>query len=96
MYPMSQFAIISEFRTMMEKLDIEHDESFWRGYYFFANTQPLVTGALGIGFRANNNGIKFYLERSAWLAIRNLLRRAWEHPEVRRLWDEEMMRYGEL
>jgi hypothetical protein len=25
-----------------------------------------------------------------------LLRRAWEHPEVRRLWDEEMLRYGEI
>ena len=96
MYPMSQFAMISEFRTMMEKLDVEHDQSFWRGYYFFANTQPFVTGGLGVGFRANHNGIKFHLERSAWLAIRKLLRRAWEHPEVRRLWEEEMMRYGEL
>lgn len=96
MYPMSQFAMIAEFRTMMERLDVEHDQSFWRGYYFFAHTQPLVTGGLGVAFRANHNGITFHLERSAWLAIRNLLRHAWEHPEVRRLWEEEMLRYGEL
>ena len=96
MYPMSQFAMISEFRTMMERLDVERDQSFWRGYYFFAYTQPLVTGGLGVAFRANHNGITFHLERSAWLAFRNLLRRAWEHPEVRRLWDEEMLRYGEI
>ncbi len=96
MYPMSQFAMISEFRTMMEKLDAEQDQSCWRGYYFFAYTQPLVTGGLGVAFRANHNGITFHLERSAWEAIRSMLRRAWEHPEVRRLWDLEMMRYGEM
>jgi hypothetical protein len=96
MYPISQFAMISEFRTMMERLDVEHDQSFWRGYYFLAYTQPLVTGALGIAFRANHNGITFHLERDAWLAIRTMLRHAWEHPEVRRVWDEESMRYGEL
>jgi hypothetical protein len=96
MYPMSQFAMISEFRTMLERFDVEHENSSWRGYYFYACTQPLNTGTLGVSFRANHNGITFYLERSSWLAIRNLVRRAWEHPEVRRLWEEEMLRYGEL
>lgn len=96
MYPMSQFAMISEFRTMLERFDVEQENSSWRGYYFFASTESLVTGGLGIAFRANHNGITFHLERNPWLAIRNMVRRAWEHPEVRRLWEEEMMRYGEL
>jgi hypothetical protein len=96
MYPMSEFAMISEFRAMLERFDSEHDRSFWRGYYFFAYTAMLETGEIDIAFRANNNGITFHLERAAWLAFRNLLRRAWEHPEVRRLWDEEMLRYGEI
>jgi hypothetical protein len=96
MYPMSEFAMISEFRAMLERFDSEHDRSFWRGYYFFAYTAMLETGEIDIAFRANNNGITFHLERAAWLAFRNLLRRAWEHPEVRRLWDDEMLRYGEI
>jgi hypothetical protein len=96
MYPMSEFAMISEFRAMLERFESEHDRSFWRGYYFFAFTSKLETGEIDIAFRANNNGITFHLERAAWLAFRNLLRRAWEHPEVRRLWDEEMLRYGEI
>jgi hypothetical protein len=96
MYPMSEFAMISEFRAMLDRFDSEHDRSFWRGYYFFAFTLKLETGEIDIAFRANNNGITFHLERAAWLAFRNLLRRAWEHPEVRRLWDEEMLRYGEI
>ena len=96
MYPMSEFAMISEFRAMLEHFDWEHDRSFWRGYYFFASTSKLESGEIDIVFRANHNGITFHLERGAWLAIRNLLRRAWEHPEVCRLWDEEMLRYGEM
>ena len=96
MYPMSQFAMISEFRAMMERLNVEHDQNFWRGYYFLAYTEQLEDGALGVAFRANHNGITFHLERSAWLAIRNLIQRAWQHPEVQRLWEEETLRYGEL
>ena len=93
---MSEFAMISEFRAMLERFDSEHDRSVWRGYYFFAHATKLDDGEIGIVFRANDNGITFHLERSVWATLRNLLHRAWKHPEVRRLWDEEMLRYGEL
>jgi hypothetical protein len=95
-YPMSEFAMISEFRAMLGRFDSEHDRSVWRGYYFFAHATKLDDGEISIVFRGNDNGITFHLERSVWLTLRNLLRRAWEHPEVRRLWDEEVLRYGEL
>jgi hypothetical protein len=31
-----------------------------------------------------------------WQAIQNLFRRAWQAPEVRRLWDALAREYGEL
>ncbi len=96
MYPMSEYAMISEFRGMLGRFDSERKNSFWRGYYFFAYTLKLETGEIGVSFRANDNGITFTLERASWLAFRKLLQRAWEHPEVRRLWDEEALRYGEI
>ena len=95
-YPMSEFAMISEFRTMLERFDSEHDRSVWRGYYFFAHATKSESGEIDVVFRANDNGITFHLEHTIWLTIRNLVHRAWEHPEVCRLWDEEVLQYGEF
>jgi hypothetical protein len=94
--PLSEFVIICEFRAMMERFDAGHERSFWRGYYLSAYTTKLESGEIVVTFRFNENGIMFELERDSWLAFRNLLRRAWEHPEVRRLWDDEVLRYGEF
>jgi hypothetical protein len=93
---MSEFAMISEFRTMLERFDSEHDRSVWRGYYFFAHATKSESGEIDVVFRANDNGITFHLEHTIWLTIRNLVHRAWEHPEVCRLWDEEVLQYGEF
>ena len=81
---------------MMERFDAGQERSFWRGYYFSAYTTKLESGEIVVTLRFNENGIMFDLERDSWLAFRNLLRRAWEHPEVRRLWDDEVLRYGEF
>lgn len=94
--PMSEFIIICEFRAMMERFDAEQERSFWSGYYLSAYTTKLESGEIVITFRFNENGIMFELERGSWLAFRSLLRRAWEHPEVRRLWADEVLRYGEF
>lgn len=94
--PMSEFVTICEFRAMMVRFDSEHEGSFWRGYYFSAYTTKLESGEIVVTFRCNENGITFDLERGSWRAFRNLLRRAWEHPEVCRLWESEVLRYGEF
>ncbi len=96
MYPISDFVMICEFRAMLEQFDCEREQSFWRGFYFLAYTGKSESGEIVVTFRANENGITFHLESGAWKAFRNLLRRAWEHPEVRRLWDGEVLRYGEF
>lgn len=94
--PMGEFVTICEFRAMMERFDSEQEGSSWRGYYFSAYTNRSEGGEIVVTFRCNENGITFDLEGGYWLTFRNLLRRAWEHPEVRRLWDDEVLRYGEF
>jgi Uncharacterised protein family (UPF0175) len=94
--PMGEFVTICEFRAMMDRFDSEQEGSFWRSYYFSAYTTRLESGEIVVTFRCNENGIMFDLERGAWLAFRNPLGRAWEHPEVRRLWEDEVLRYGEF
>lgn len=93
---MSEFVTICEFRAMMERFDAEHEGSFWRGYYFSAYTTKSESGEIAITFRFNEAGIAFDLELGSWLAFRSLLGRAWEHPVVRRLWNYEVLRYGEF
>ena len=61
-----------------------------------AYTKKLETGEVVLTFRFNENGIIFDLERGSWQAFRNLLHRASKHPEVRRLWDDAVLRYGEF
>ncbi|MGB6133303.1 MAG: hypothetical protein WBG54_16105 [Acidobacteriaceae bacterium] len=95
-FPMSEFVMICEFRAMMERFDPDHVGSFWRGYYLSTWSTKLDGGEISVTLRVNESGITFHLERSAWQAFRNLLRRAWEHPEVRRLWEGEVLRYGEF
>jgi len=80
----------------MERFDSDSEQSHWRGYYLSAYTTKLRTGEIAVTFRLNENGIQFDLERGSWQTFRNLVRRAWEHPEVRRLWNEMVLRYGEF
>jgi hypothetical protein len=94
--PMYEFVMICEFRAMMERFDCDSEQSHWRGYYLSAYTTKLETGEIVVTFRLSENGIQFDLERGSWQTFRNLARRAWEHPEVRRLWNEMVLRYGEF
>lgn len=94
--PLYEFVMICEFRAMLERFDADHEESLWRGYYLTAYTTKLETGHFVVTFRFNENGIQFDLERGSWQAFQSLVRRAWEHPEVRRLWNEMVLRYGEF
>ena len=81
---------------MLEEFDPNREDSCWRGYYFFAYTAKSDAGRYLVSFRSEANGITFTFSQSDWSAIRDMMRRAWEKPEVRRLWDQQAIEYGEM
>jgi len=95
-YPVCGYPRIAEFRRLLEELDLERDLCQWQGYYFYAHTEILENDERGVFFFARENGITFGFPMEHWQSIRNLFRRAWQAPEVRRLWDALALEYGEL
>jgi hypothetical protein len=95
-FPILQFVTICEFRAMMERFEPEQDESYWRGYYFSAYASKTAGSEVVITLRLNESGITFHLDCTAWQTFRDLLRRAWELPEVRRFWNDMVLRYSEF
>ncbi len=95
-YPVVGYPRIAEFRRLLEELDLERELCQWQGYYFYAHTEILENDQRGVFFFARENGITFGFPMGHWQSIRNLFRRAWQAPEVRRLWDALALEYGEL
>ena len=95
-YPVCGYPRIAEFRRLLEELDLERDLCQWQGYYFYAHTEILENDERGVFFFARENGITFGFPMEHWQSIRSLFRRAWQAPEVRRLWDALALEYGEL
>ena len=95
-YPVCGYPRIAEFRRLLEGLDLERDLCQWQGYYFYAHTEILENDERGVFFFARENGITFGFPTEHWQSIRNLFRRAWQAPEVRRLWEALALEYGEL
>jgi hypothetical protein len=95
-YPVVGYPRIAEFRRLLEELDLEPDLCQWQGYYFYAHTEILENDERGVFFFARENGITFGFPMEHWQSIRKLFQRAWQAPEVRRLWDALAKEYGEL
>jgi hypothetical protein len=95
-YPVRGYPKISEFRTILQRLDVTRDLIFWEGRYFLAYTGYDEEEKIGVNFRARDNGITFDFHGDDWRSIRDLFRRAWQAPEVRRFWDAKALEYGEL
>jgi hypothetical protein len=95
-YPVSGYPKISEFRTILERLDTKREMMFWEGRYFLAYTWNSGGDVIGVNFQGRENGITFNFRGDDWQAIRKLFRRAWQAPQVRRLWDASALEYGEL
>jgi len=95
-YPVVGYPRIAEFRRLLEELDLERDLCQWQGYYFYAHTEILENDERGVFFFARENGITFGFPMDHWQSIRKLFLRAWQAPEVRRLWDALAREYGEL
>jgi hypothetical protein len=95
-YPVCGYPRIAELRRLLEELDLERDLCQWQGYYFYAHMEILENDERGVFFFARENGITFGFPMEHWQSIRKLFRRAWQAPEVRRLWDALALEYGEL
>ncbi len=95
-YPVVGYPRIAECRRLLEELDLERDLCQWQGYYFYAHTEILENDERGVFFFARENGITFGFPMEHWQSIRKLFERAWQAPEVRRLWDALALEYGEL
>ena len=96
LYPVEGYPKISEFRTILERLDVRRVLISWNGRYFLAYTVADEKDEIGVNFRAGDNGITFNFRGEDWQSIKKLFRRAWQAPQVRRLWDALALEYGEL
>lgn len=96
LYPVEGYAKISEFKTILERLDVRRVLIAWNGRYFLAYTVADQKDDIGVNFRARDNGITFDFRADDWQSIKKLFRRAWQAPQVRRLWDALALEYGEL
>jgi hypothetical protein len=94
-YPLSDYPVISEFRTMLAVLDPTGSAEHWKGEYFFGYVAEQGKETT-FSFRARSNGITFSFTEKEWKAVRELFRRAWEIPDVRMMWDGLILEYGEL
>ncbi len=96
LYPVEGYPKISEFKTILERLDVKRVLIAWNGRYFLAYTVADEKDAVGVNFRARDNGITFNFRGDDWQSIKKLFRRAWQDPQVRRIWDALALEYGEL
>lgn len=94
--PIGEYPAIAEFRTLLEEFHPNKEDSVWRGHYFSAYVTKAEPGDLMVGFRSEATGITFALSQSDWTGIRNMVQRAWQQSEVRRLWEQWQQDYGEM
>lgn len=95
LYPIDNYPVISEFRRMLEALDAEGTERYWKGERFFAFVMDRENDK-ELGFRARDNGITLALTGKEWDSLRDLFRQAWQIPDVREMWNGLILEYGEL
>ena len=95
MYPMSRYPMITAFRAMLDGLRSDQENEHWDTPSFFAYTGRGKDG-LHVGFRAKDNGITFTFAPEEWTAIKRLFEKAWETPELNRVWEKLALEYGEL
>jgi hypothetical protein len=55
-----------------------------------------MSSLIDVSFRAKDNGITFGFSSHEWLAVKRLFAKAWNSPEVSRIWDKLVEEYGEL
>lgn len=95
MYEMDPYPMIAEFRTLLAEWDSSAQNSYWNGYYFYAYTPATNDVNPRIWVRCNGS-TTFGFSDAEWTSLKECFRRAWEMPELQRVWNELSMEYGEL
>jgi hypothetical protein len=95
MYPISPYPMIERFRAMLFGLQADQELQHWDSEMFFAYTSR-NGDEIDASFRAKDNGITFGFSPQEWSALKRLFTKAWNTPEVSRIWDKLTQEYGEL
>ncbi len=101
MYSLWQYPKIAEFRAMLEDLGPRavdqhgnvRGDGLWDGEAFFGY---VVSGSTAEGYWFRDGAISLGFPLVGWQQVRELFRKAWEHPEVARVWTRLEQEYGEL
>src|SRR4029077_18409282 len=95
-YPVRGYSAITEFRAMLMALASGASNRCWNGAYFVGWGVKSDANDTVVCFRAHDNGITFTFSEDEWQTVCELVRRAWEMPDVRMAWDRLVLEYGEL
>jgi hypothetical protein len=95
MHEMAAYPMISEFRSLLELWNSAMPNSFWNGHSFFGYTSASSEPEPRIWIRCEGR-TTFGFSDAEWAAVKECFRRAWEMPELQRVWNELAMEYGEL
>ncbi len=95
MYEMAPYPMIAEFRTLLEEWNATIANSHWKGRYFFVYTVAGGEAEPHVWVRCEG-AATFGFSQAEWASIQECFRRAWEIPELQRIWTELSLEYGEL
>jgi len=96
LYPIRRYPAITEFRAMLTALAPDGTSRCWSGGYFLGYVAEAEHEEPVFWFRAHDNGITLGFSAEEWDAVRALVRRAWDIPDIRAAWDTLSLEYGEL
>src|SRR5262249_16315478 len=95
MVPISGYPKLSEFRAMLSTLAADGQRQ-WVGAHFLGyGTGKSGDADAGVWFRGEH-GLTVGLSLQDLASLQALFRRAWDSPDVRRVWDTLTQDYGEL
>ncbi|MDR3792281.1 MAG: hypothetical protein P4L03_02765 [Terracidiphilus sp.] len=95
MYEMAPYPMIAEFRSLLDHWDSSAQNARWNGSNFFAYTSGSSEANPRVWVRCEGSAT-FGFSDEEWVSLKECFRRAWEMPELQRVWDELSMEYGEL
>jgi hypothetical protein len=95
MHEMAAYPMISELRSMLERWNSAVPNAVWNGHSFFGYTSALSELEPRIWIRCEGR-TTFGFSNAEWATVKDCFRRAWEMPELQRVWNELSMEYGEL
>jgi hypothetical protein len=95
MHEMAAYPMIAEFRSLLERWNSAEPNSFWEGHFFFGYTSASSEPEPRIWIRSEGR-TTFGFSDAEWASLKKCFHRAWEMPELQRVWNELAMEYGEL